>query len=116
MPLDDQFLDGMNQALAGYTDPVAHLRHVLESDELALYCQPIRALIGARGYPLAEILLRMRQEEKSLLPPGDFLPIFEYFRMMPQLDRWVVRQVARRLARSSKVPRLSINVSSQTLE
>src|SRR5205085_1771591 len=71
---------------------------------------------GTPGYPLAEILLRMRQEEKALLPPGDFLPIFEHFRMMPLLDRWVVRQVARRLARGSKVPRLSINVSSQTLE
>src|SRR5438128_828235 len=116
MPLDDKFLDGMDQALAGYADPVAHLRQGLESDELTLYCQPIRALIGAPGYPLAEILLRMRQEEKALLPPGDFLPIFEHFRMMPQLDRWVVRQVARRLARGSKVPRLSINVSSQTLE
>jgi EAL domain-containing protein (putative c-di-GMP-specific phosphodiesterase class I) len=34
---------------------------------------------------------------------------------MPQLDRWVVRTAAKRLALGSKVPRLTINVSAQTL-
>jgi EAL domain-containing protein (putative c-di-GMP-specific phosphodiesterase class I) len=35
---------------------------------------------------------------------------------MPQLDRWVVRTAARRIAKGLKVPRLSVNVSGQTLE
>jgi EAL domain-containing protein (putative c-di-GMP-specific phosphodiesterase class I) len=113
---DDKFLDDMNAALSGWSDPVGHLRRALDNDELTLYCQPIRALIGTPGYPIAEILVRMRQEENALLPPGDFLPVFEHYGMMPQLDRWVVRQVAQRLARGSKVRRLSINVSSQTLD
>ncbi len=51
-----------------------------------------------------------------MLPPGEFLPVFEHYRMMPELDRWVVRAVLSRLARGSKVPRFSINVSGQTLE
>ena len=115
--MDDNFLADMNMALAGgWDDPIAHLRRVLDNDELTLYCQPIRELIGPPGYPVAEMLVRMRREEKALAPPGDFLPVFEHFRMMPQLDRWVVRQVAQRLARGSKVPRLSINVSSQTFD
>jgi EAL domain-containing protein (putative c-di-GMP-specific phosphodiesterase class I) len=65
---------------------------------------------------MAEILVRMRAEESALLPPGEFLPVFEHYRMMPQLDRWVVRATAGRLARGSKVPRFTINVSGQTLE
>jgi len=74
------------------------------------------ALIGAPGFPMAEVLVRMRQEETAMLPPGDFLPVFEHFRMMPELDRWVLHKVAQRLSRSSKVPRLSINLSGQTFD
>jgi len=106
----------MDQQLTGWSDPVGQLQAVLDRDELTLYCQPIRALTGAQGYPIAEVLVRMRSEEKSLLPPGEFLPVFEHFRMMPQLDRWVVRTVAHFLARGSKVPRFSINLSGQTVE
>src|SRR5258706_8835625 len=35
---------------------------------------------------------------------------------MPQLDRWVLRAVLRRLKQGSKVPRFSINLATQTLE
>jgi EAL domain-containing protein (putative c-di-GMP-specific phosphodiesterase class I) len=58
----------------------------------------------------------MRQEENAMLPPGEFLPVFEHFRLMPLLDRWVVRNVAQHLRRGSKIPRFTINLSSQTLE
>jgi EAL domain-containing protein (putative c-di-GMP-specific phosphodiesterase class I) len=36
--------------------------------------------------------------------------------MMPQLDRWVVRHVVKRLAQGSRVPRFTVNLSGQTLE
>jgi len=114
MPPDE--LEGIDQALTGLSDPVAQLRRALENDEITLYCQPIRALLGAPGYPLAEVLVRMRQEETALLPPGDFLPVFEHFRMMPLLDRWVVHKVARQLSRAAKIPRLSVNISGQTFD
>jgi len=114
--VDEKFLAQADQALTGLSDPVARLRGALEKDELALYCQPIRALTGAPGFPMAEALVRLREEESALLPPGEFLPLFEHYRLMPQLDRWVLRKVLRRLAQGSKVPRFSINVSTQTLE
>ncbi len=97
-------------------DPVEHIRGVLERNELTLYCQPIRALASSGGYPMAEVLVRMVEEESSLLPPGDFIPIFEHYRMMPAMDRWVVGAVVRRLAQGSRVPQFSINLSGQTLE
>src|SRR3954471_19069271 len=81
---NEKFLDDMDRELLGWGDPVARLHAALDGDELALYCQPIRALNGTAGaqpYPMAEVLVRMRSEEKSLLPPGEFLPVFEHYRM-----------------------------------
>jgi EAL domain-containing protein (putative c-di-GMP-specific phosphodiesterase class I) len=64
---------------------------------------------------MGEVLVRMREEETALLPPGDFLPVFEHYRMMPQLDRWVVRNTIKRLAAGSRIPGFTVNLSSQTL-
>ena len=98
------------------SDPIEHIRGVLDRNELTLYCQPIRALSGAGDYPMAEVLVRLVEEENSLLPPGDFIPVFEHYRMMPAMDRWVVAAVLRRLAQGSRVPKFSVNLSGQTLE
>src|SRR5204862_5741049 len=84
-------------------------------DEFALYCQPIAALGGAGGFPIAEVLVRLREEESAMLPPGEFLPIFEHDGMMPQLDRGVARHVVKRLKEGSRIPGFSLNVNSETL-
>lgn len=112
--MNDLSLEGADSELSGWADPVARLRQAIEQDEFALYCQPILGLV-AGGYPLGEVLVRMREEENALLPPGDFLPVLEHYRMMPQLDRWVVRNVLQRLAAGSRIPLLTVNVSGQTL-
>ena len=113
--MDETFLREMDGQLAGWTDPAGRLKEALERDELTLFCQPIRRLSDG-SFTMAEVLVRLREEEKALLPPGEFLPVFEHYRMMPQLDRWVVRHVAQRIAHGSKVPRFTINISGQTLE
>lgn len=114
--MDERLLEDMGHALAGWEDPPGRLRSALAKDELVLYCQPVRALQGADAHPLAEVLVRLREEESAMLPPGEFLPVFEHYRMMPELDRWVVRSVVRRLGRGSKIPRFSVNLSGQTLQ
>ena len=114
--MDDNLLAEADRALTGWSDPAARLRSAFEKDEFALFCQPIRALVGPPGFPMAEALVRLREEESALLPPGEFLPVLEHYRLMPQLDRWVLRSVLRRLKQGSKVPRFSINLATQTLE
>ena len=111
----DRFLREMDGQLAGWDEPAQRLREALAKDELTLYCQPIAALSGSVRFPMAEVLVRLREEEKAMLPPGDFLPVFEHYNLMPDLDRWVVRKVVQHLARTSRIPRFTINVSSQTL-
>ena len=106
----------MDAELAGWSDPVARLRDALKNNEFELYCQPIVALAAKERPPMGEVLVRMREEERALLPPGEFLPAFEHYGMMPQLDRWVVFHSLKRLARQSRIPRLTVNVATQTLD
>jgi EAL domain-containing protein (putative c-di-GMP-specific phosphodiesterase class I) len=113
--VDDKFLERMDSELAGWSDPVARLREALRKNEFELYCQPILALSAAQQHPMGEVLVRMREEERALLPPGEFLPAFEHYGMMPQLDRWVVFHVVQRLSRGSRLPCFTVNVSGQTL-
>src|ERR671935_25698 len=103
--MDDPFLERMDSQLAGWTDPVQRLRSAIENNEFELYCQPILQFAGDERYPMAEVLVRLREEERALLPPGEFLPVFEHYKMMPQLDRWVVRHTVKRLAEGSRIPR-----------
>lgn len=108
------FLEEMGEALTGWSDPAAKLRAALHSDALALYTQPILTLANSQ-FERAEVLVRMREEEETLLPPGEFLPVFEHFRMMPELDRWVVSRTIAHLRGSRRIGLFSINVSGQTL-
>lgn len=116
-PSQDQFLDQMSSELTGWNDPFARLRQALDRDELQLYCQPILSLRPPGGFEMAEVLIRLREEEARMLPPGDFLPVFEHYGMMPELDRWVVSHVVR--WRAGVTPgglrNFSINVSVQTI-
>ena len=68
--------------LAGWASSKDRLHLALEKDEFALYCQPILAFEGPERYPMGEVLVRLHEEEKALLPPGDFLPVFEHYATM----------------------------------
>ena len=102
-------------AHTAWSDPVNDLRHALLQNRFRLYCQPIAALFGSVMYPMAEVLVRLSEEQSVLLPPGDFLPLLEHYGMMPELDRWVVREALRRRARGCEIACFSINLSPQTI-
>jgi EAL domain-containing protein (putative c-di-GMP-specific phosphodiesterase class I) len=114
--VDDTFIGQMDSQLAGWTDPVQRLKSAIENNEFELYCQPILQFAGDERYPMAEVLVRLREEERALLPPGEFLPVFEHYRMMPHLDRWVVRNTLRRLSQGARVARFTVNLSAQTMD
>src|SRR5688572_30649997 len=115
--VDEKSIDQTSVELTGWANPLARLREALEKDEFALYCQPVAAVqAGGERFPMAEVLVRMREEERALLPPGEFLPVFEHYGMMPTLDRWVLRHTVQQLAGGSRIPRFTINVSGQTLK
>ncbi len=115
---DSRILDA-DSVLSGWDDPLASLRRALDQDELQIYCQLIRALrAGEDRFPMAEVLVRLHEEEDAMLPPGDFLPVFEHYRMMCELDCWVVRKTVAWIAAAppGSIRRFCINVSSQSLD
>ena len=105
----------LNQDFMGWDDPPKRLLRALARDELVLYAQPILALRAEQSFPMAEVLVRLQDDDAVFLPPRGFLPLFEHYHLLPQLDRWVARQSLARLARLPRVPRLCINISTQTL-
>lgn len=113
--LVEAFLREMDSQFAGRREGAEDLRRAIAADQLALYCQPIAALAAEVRYPMAEVLVRLRAEESSLLPPGEFLALFEHHGLMPELDRWVVRQALRQAGRGPRLARLAVNVSAQTV-
>ncbi len=117
-PLSDtgQFIQKMDGELLGWEQPATRLREALEYDHFRLYAQPVLSLAEPAGVAMAEVLVRLREEEACMLPPGDFLPAFEHYKMMAELDRWVVRHALRRLGQGGSLKKLSVNVSAQTLE
>lgn len=66
----------------------------IQGGEFRLYCQLISPLPVHSGNTVHyEILLRLQEEEGSMIPPGAFFSMAERYGLMPYLDRWVIQQV-----------------------
>ncbi len=67
-----------------------------------------------------EILLRLRDDNGSLISPISFLPSAERFQLMPAIDRWVIAECMRRMGQAIQsaqyVPKVAINISAQSLQ
>jgi EAL domain-containing protein (putative c-di-GMP-specific phosphodiesterase class I) len=99
---------------------VTRLKQALDEDRFVLFCQPIIHLASSTAVPvMQEVLLRLRDEDGSLVPPGAFLPAAERYGLMPAIDRWVVRKMLRWLATHAANPTLAecytINLSGHSL-
>jgi EAL domain-containing protein (putative c-di-GMP-specific phosphodiesterase class I) len=92
----------------------------LKTGGFVLYAQKILPL-GGGGRPFQEILVRFREEEEKLLPPGTFFPMLQEYRLLPYVDRWVVSRLASWMQESRtqtpgwSAPTNGINLSEDTL-
>ncbi|MCK5789352.1 MAG: EAL domain-containing protein [Ketobacter sp.] len=97
----------------------ARISESIENDYFTLYVQPIQALSGdlfsGKSY---EVLLRLRYQGE-LVFPGTFLPAAERYNLMPQVDRWVVRNLFHWLSQNAEkqlgIADVSVNLSGLTL-
>jgi EAL domain-containing protein (putative c-di-GMP-specific phosphodiesterase class I) len=95
----------------------------LKTGGFLLYAQKILPLAAVAGSerPFQEILVRFREEEEKLLPPGTFFPMLQEYRLLPYVDRWVVSRLAswiqesRGRERGWTVPTNGVNLSEDTL-
>ncbi|MBY4677513.1 EAL domain-containing protein [Marinobacterium arenosum] len=69
----------------------ARLKRALEQDQFLLYRQPIVAVDPAKQRKQAhEVLLRLRDDNGAIIPPGAFLPAAERYHLISALDRRVI--------------------------
>ena len=115
---------------------VARITKAFEENRFHLYYQPIVPVLSETPkqvhttphgiQPVAdrsalpvqhfEILLRMRDENHNLVPPGAFIPAAERYYMMVEIDRWVVGNVFNwLLAHADSAVICAINLSGQSV-
>jgi EAL domain-containing protein (putative c-di-GMP-specific phosphodiesterase class I) len=117
------YLSSLTEDLTGWDNPRERIRQAIHNDEFDLYAQDIVALrTNAAAEPMRELLIRMRDEEHNLVPPGTFLPIAERLGLMPDIDRVVVRKaiaaqvMAGSSVRTAPMQILCINLARTSIE
>jgi diguanylate cyclase (GGDEF)-like protein/PAS domain S-box-containing protein len=89
--------------------------HALENDLLDLQFQGIYSTAG-RALTHFEVLVRMRDKDdpRTCLMPGQFIPHAEKSGKILDIDRWVLRESIRMLAEVEAIPALAVNISGRS--
>lgn len=100
---------------------VQRIHDALDEERFCLFAQKIAPLQNtSQTGAHIELLLRLRDRDGNLVPPGDFIPAAERYGLMPLIDRWVVEHaftiLATRLAGapSAAIATCAINLSGAT--
>ncbi|HEY0940519.1 MAG TPA: EAL domain-containing protein [Steroidobacter sp.] len=96
------------------------LQSALKDNRFELMAQPIIASAATDTGPALEVLLRLQDDNvPGGISPAEFLRAAERYRLMSDVDRWVVQTALTALGRGGiRLPSsrsLSINLSGQTL-
>jgi Amt family ammonium transporter len=99
---------------------VAEIQQALDADEFRLFVQPIERLDGDKSNPRFEVLLRMADSDGVRVPSKALFSAAERYRLMPQIDRWVVSAALGALADVTTIAEgravsFAINLSGQSL-
>jgi diguanylate cyclase (GGDEF)-like protein/PAS domain S-box-containing protein len=97
----------------------ARINNALEDNRFELFRQTILPLQVEDQGEHYELLLRMRDENGSLVSPDLFITAAERYGIMPKVDRWVVSNALRWLVSEAdereRLSLCSINLSGQSL-
>lgn len=102
---------------------VARVKRALNENRFFLEAQPIVPILEAGTQPTAprsyELLLRMRELDGSVVPPGAFLPAVERYNLTQRVDRWVISNalhwLAANPATTQRIGRVYVNLSGDSL-
>ncbi len=110
--------DAAMRARQGEMQWTSRIEHALDGDGFVLFAQRIQPLRGDSRGVHAEVLLRMKNDDGSLVPPGAFLPAAERFHLVSRVDRWVLRTASswmKNLSSLEAIESLSVNLSGQSV-
>jgi diguanylate cyclase (GGDEF)-like protein/PAS domain S-box-containing protein len=109
-------LDGAHEMVSrlSWNDRILH---ALENGLMDLQFQGIYA-VRDRVLSHYEVLVRMRDkdDEGTLLMPGQFIPLAEKTGKILDIDRWVITQAIEMLAEDKAIPALAVNISGRSLD
>jgi diguanylate cyclase (GGDEF)-like protein/PAS domain S-box-containing protein len=112
------YAPSMNSRVAEKLRLETKLRRALVNEEFLLFYQPKIDLRSGEMVGM-EALIRWRDPEAGLIPPGVFIPLLEETELILQVGPWVLGraalQICEWLARGLPVPRVAVNVSALQL-
>lgn len=98
---------------------ISRITKALDENRLVLYAQEIKALNQASATPHFEILVRMLDEDGTLIAPSSFLPAAERYGLITAVDCWIVNAALSCLAtwerETLQPPTCAINLSGQSI-
>ena len=104
------FDDSMRNELLLEKEITNSMQQALADGEFLVYLQP-KCNLKTEEYVGAEALIRWMNPERGLLPPGQFIPIFEKTGFITEVDLYVWEQVCKMLARWKQENRMLIPIS-----
>ncbi len=115
-----QTADTQLQRRKGEVHWVRNIQTALRKNNYELYCQMIQPIDNSSNTLHFEILLRMLAEDGSVISPGQFMPAAERFRLMPNIDAWVIENSFKILKEATSYADVSdyiwtINLSGQSM-
>lgn len=110
--------DNLTSTLRDDTKWVSRIEKALEEKSFVLFCQRIMPL-KHQGLEHAEILIRLKDKDGSLIPPNAFLPSAERFHLASRIDRMVINEVFAWMQVNDQslghIGSISVNLSGQSL-
>lgn len=107
---------GLHRESVEYRRVESLLRTALEEGRFVMHYQPIVDLADGRPTGV-EALVRMRDRDGKLVPPGEFIEVAERSGLIVPMGAWVLAESCRSIAalhRSAGVPlRVSVNVAAR---
>lgn len=104
----------------GQMEWMNRIRDALQQDRLFLDAQMIDPTSSNSDGLRYEVLVRLRDEDGNVVPPGVFLPPAERFGAAHQIDRWVIEKVLSQLAAHpehvAKLQSCHINLSGRSFD
>jgi diguanylate cyclase (GGDEF)-like protein len=99
---------------------LGRLRDALDTGRFRIEAQPIVPLVGTEPIERYELLVRMIDELGNPVQPAVFFSAATRYQLLPDIDRWVLDHVLRRMADARaqlerQPKRFSINLSGPTL-
>ncbi len=114
--LDDERVKKMHKELSW----VADISNAASDHRFSLCLQSIETLQDRKTSSMYEVLLRLNDDEGTLISPGSYIPAAERFSLMKDVDYWVIEHAFKELSNLYKSIKhcdvcLFINISANSL-